>query len=189
MHAYEMHAHETHTHEMQAYKMQAHEVHAYNMHAHKMYAHEMHAYDRRASTRELWIIPTMCEVTPHANSPSPELALEFAPLIHPGILGETGISLRCTKYFSASIVPGGPLRIPIFFFSSHSSLGDYRCCRFLWKDALGVGCRIRHVLSTEHSRTFVLLNHVRVFHYRYFVGLTPVSRANFQRLIHHLPKL
>jgi hypothetical protein len=48
---------------------------------------------------------------------------------------------------------------------------------------------LNHVLSTEHSRTFVLLNHVRVFHYRYLFGLTPVSRANFQRLIHHLPKL
>jgi hypothetical protein len=24
----------------------------------------------------------VCEVTPHANSPSPELALEIAPLIH-----------------------------------------------------------------------------------------------------------
>src|SRR5436305_1393139 len=35
--------------------------------------------------RELSIISTndfVCEVTPHANSPSPELAIEFAPLIH-----------------------------------------------------------------------------------------------------------
>jgi hypothetical protein len=29
----------------------------------------------------------VCEVTPHANSPSPELALEIAPLIHSDSLG------------------------------------------------------------------------------------------------------
>jgi hypothetical protein len=29
----------------------------------------------------LWV----CEVTPHANSPSPELGLEIAPPIHSGI--------------------------------------------------------------------------------------------------------
>jgi hypothetical protein len=36
-----------------------------------------------------WIISFVCEVTPHANSPSPELALEFAPLIHPGEEGDS----------------------------------------------------------------------------------------------------
>jgi hypothetical protein len=30
----------------------------------------------------------VCEVTPHANSPSPELALEIAPLIHSGQGGD-----------------------------------------------------------------------------------------------------
>jgi hypothetical protein len=127
----------------------------------------------------------MCEVTPHANSPStrirsPDPSRDFTGDRDFSPLHEVLLGIDCSR---------GTLEDYLSSFSQATLPWEIIDCRFLWKDALGVGCRIRHVLSTEHSRTFVLLNHVRVFHYRYFVGLTPVSRANFQRLIHHLPKL
>jgi hypothetical protein len=46
--------------------------------------HLRHASHGRASPVDNFTKQFVCEVTPHANSPSPELALEIAPPIHPG---------------------------------------------------------------------------------------------------------
>jgi hypothetical protein len=49
------------------------EMHAYEMHAYEMHAHKMHAH------RSDFLNNDLCA---HANSPSPEFALEIAPPIH-----------------------------------------------------------------------------------------------------------
>jgi hypothetical protein len=103
MHAHEMHAHEMHAHKTHAYEMhvlRCRPIHAYKVHAGEMHAYEIHA-TRCTPTRctPTRCTPTRCmpmrctpmrchrkticvRSTPHANSPSPEFALEIAPLIH-----------------------------------------------------------------------------------------------------------
>ena len=54
-------------------------------------SHRHACHGRVSPTGELWIISLnkfVCEVTPQANSPSPEFALEIAPLIHSGQQGQ-----------------------------------------------------------------------------------------------------
>jgi hypothetical protein len=58
--------------------MPAYEMQAYEMQAYKMQVYEMHAHPSDFSNNDL------CAKYPDANSPSPELALEFAPPIHSG---------------------------------------------------------------------------------------------------------
>jgi hypothetical protein len=60
---------------------------------HKLYAHEMHVHEMHAHENAHRI--TICvRSAPHANSPSPELALESAPPIHFAAAAERQVDLQ-----------------------------------------------------------------------------------------------
>jgi hypothetical protein len=86
-----------------------HEMHAYEVHARISCVYLIGVYFIAVDLIDmhlmgvhlLWIISLngfVCEVTPHANSPSPELALEIAPPIHPDFC----ISQRIIRFIAAS---------------------------------------------------------------------------------------